>query len=155
MNAPATPVDASATDPTPALTTRHFPASHKIHVPGSIHPTVRVPMREIALTPASTENPEAENADGDSAEAGRVTVYDTSGPYTDPDATIDLRRGLPPLRHAWIEGRQDVEPYAGRTVAAKDNGRGKVESDTPVERFPESSRRPPLRAKTDIEPVLS
>ncbi|HWM89216.1 MAG TPA: phosphomethylpyrimidine synthase ThiC [Thermoanaerobaculia bacterium] len=78
------------------LTTEPFPNSRKIHVEGS-RPGVRVPMREIRLSPTRTvENPP-------------VTVYDTSGPYTDPDAEIDLQAGLLPLRREWIVSRGDVE----------------------------------------------
>ncbi len=80
--------------------------SRKIHVEGS-RPDIRVPMREIALsdTPASfgaEKNPP-------------VTVYDTSGPYTDPEATIDLRKGLPGIRAAWVEERNDTELLSGLT----------------------------------------
>ena len=84
--------------------TRPFPNSRKIHVPGS-RPDIRVGMREISQsdTPASfgvEENPP-------------IPVYDTSGPYTDPDAEIDLLKGLPPLREAWIEERGDTELLEG------------------------------------------
>src|SRR5688500_13437695 len=77
-----------------------YPRSRKIYVEGS-RADVRVPMREIALddTPA-----------GFGAEKnGPVTVYDTSGPYTDPTVRIDLRKGLPEVRRAWIEDRGDTE----------------------------------------------
>jgi len=70
--------------------------SRKVYVPGS-RPDMRVPMREIAL---SGGNPP-------------VRLYDTSGPYTDPDADLDLKRGLPPLRLAWIRGRGDVQELPG------------------------------------------
>jgi phosphomethylpyrimidine synthase len=86
------------------LTREPFPASRKVHVDGLL-PGVRVPMREIALT---------------SGEA--VTVYDTSGPYTDPQAAIDVRRGLPDVRGGWIESRGDSETYAGRERVALDDG---------------------------------
>jgi phosphomethylpyrimidine synthase len=76
-----------------------FPASRKIHVAGSL-PGVRVPMREIRLSPTQTSAGEEENPP--------LVVYDTSGPYTDPAAEIDLRRGLPPLRRPWVLGRGDV-----------------------------------------------
>ena len=65
--------------------TRPIPGSRKIHVPGS-RPDLQVPMREIALTRTPTLFGGEENAP--------VTVYDTSGPYTDPDARIDLSAGL-------------------------------------------------------------
>ena len=77
-----------------------FPNSRKIYVQGS-RPDIRVPMREIALadTPASfgvEKNPP-------------MTVYDTSGPYTDQETDIDVRKGLAPLRTPWIEERKDTE----------------------------------------------
>ncbi len=78
------------------LSTEPFPNSTKVYVEGE-HPGVRVPMREIRLSPTRTvENPP-------------VTVYDTSGPYTDPKVAIDVHKGLAPLRRDWIAGRGDVE----------------------------------------------
>src|SRR5881398_1826275 len=77
----------------------HSP-SRKIYLTGS-RPDIRVPMREIAL---SGGNPP-------------LRLYDTSGPYTDPDANIDLKRGLPPQRLPWILGRGDVEELPGPTSA--------------------------------------
>ena len=93
-------VDAAAVAP--------LPASRKIHVGGS-RPDIRVPMREIAQgdTPASIgaeKNPP-------------LVVYDTSGPYTDPAATIDIRKGLPPLRAPWIAERGDTVELDGPTSA--------------------------------------
>ncbi len=76
-----------------------FPASRKIHVAGRL-PGVRVPMREIRLGATQTSGGEEENPP--------LVVYDTSGPYTDPAAEIDLRRGLAPLRRPWVLGRGDV-----------------------------------------------
>jgi phosphomethylpyrimidine synthase len=87
------PVPASAAD-------RALPASRKIHVTGT-RPDLRVPMREIALTPTRT-------ATGEEIPNPPLVVYDTSGPYTDPAAGIDVRLGLPPLRRAWIRERGDV-----------------------------------------------
>ncbi len=83
------------------LSTEPFTGSAKIHVEGT-RPGVRVPMREIRLSPTRT-------AAGLVVENPPVTVYDTSGPYTDPDARIDLAHGLPPLRREWIVCRGDVE----------------------------------------------
>ncbi len=88
------------------VTTGPLPQSRKIHVPGSLHPGVRVPMREIRL--ADPEPP--------------FTVYDTSGPYTDPDVTVDILKGLPKLRDPWIEARGDTERVEGRPVRPEDNG---------------------------------
>jgi len=80
--------------------TRPIPGSRKIHVEGS-RADLRVPMREIALTRTPTVFGGEENPP--------VTVYDTSGPYTDPDARIDLAAGLPALRAQWIAERGDTE----------------------------------------------
>ncbi|MFT4178847.1 MAG: phosphomethylpyrimidine synthase ThiC [Thermomonas sp.] len=80
--------------------TRPIPGSRKIFVEGS-RPDLRVPMREIALTKTPTLFGGEDNAP--------VTVYDCSGPYTDPDARIDLSRGLPALRARWIEERGDTD----------------------------------------------
>ncbi|MBE3562518.1 MAG: phosphomethylpyrimidine synthase ThiC [Hydrogenibacillus schlegelii] len=85
----------------------YFPKSRKVYLQGS-RPDLRVPMREI-LT-------EERGPDGKPV---AVRVYDTSGPYTDPDARIDLQAGLPPLRRPWILERGDVETvtgHRGRTV---------------------------------------
>ncbi len=84
--------------------TKPFPASRKIHVEGS-RPDIRVPMREVTLTATHTNQGIEENPP--------VYIYDTSGPYTDPDARIDLLAGLPDVRNAWIEERGDTERLAG------------------------------------------
>ncbi len=113
---------------TPRVTTGPLPASRKIHKAGVLHPGLRVPMREIALHPTAGEPP--------------VTVYDSSGPYTDAGATTDIERGLPRLREAWTEARGDVERYDGRIVRPADNGFVSAERLTPE--FPVRHR--PLRA---------
>ena len=79
--------------------------SRKIHVPGS-RPDVRVPMREIVLSRTPALFGGGENAP--------VTVYDTSGPYTDPQVQIDLSAGLPALRRGWVEERGDTEALRTR-----------------------------------------
>ena len=132
-----------AADPMTLGTTAGFPASRKVYVPGIRHADVRVPMREISLTDPhgpqdDVPSPAAPNA---------ITVYDTSGPYTDPDVVVDVRRGLAPLRLDWIHARQDVETYAGRTVRPEDNGYRQAPASLDIERFPDAARRPPLRAK--------
>ena len=81
-----------------------FSGSRKIYVEGS-RPDLRVPMREITVSPTRTEAGDEPNAP--------VTVYDTSGPYTDPDAQIDLLKGLPALRAQWIAERGDTEELSG------------------------------------------
>src|SRR5690606_13374756 len=83
---------------------RPIPGSRKIHVEGS-RPDIRVPMREIRLAPTSTLFGGEDNAP--------LAVYDCSGAYTDPAATIDLARGLSPLRAQWIAERGDTEALPG------------------------------------------
>jgi phosphomethylpyrimidine synthase len=106
-----------------------FPASRKIYRSGSLHPGVRVPMREIDLHPASGE--------------AAVTVYDSSGPYTDPAVRTDIEQGLARVRAAWISARGDVEAYPGRQVQRIDNGLSA--GAQPAPEFPQ--RRAPLRAR--------
>jgi phosphomethylpyrimidine synthase len=85
-----------------------FPRSQKIYVAGQQHP-VRVPMREIQLQPTPT-SPGGDNGGDSGGESNPpVRVYDTSGPYTDPAATIDLRQGLPDIRGPWIDARGDTQ----------------------------------------------
>src|SRR4051812_32441629 len=75
--------------------------SAKIHVHGKIHP-IKVAMREIVLT-------ETKHSNGKIESNHSVTVYDTSGPYTDPNFSVDIKKGLPRLREQWIMDRNDVE----------------------------------------------
>ena len=88
--------------PPALLTTTPLPASRKVYVEGAL-PGVLVPMREITLTPTQAAN------GGPTTPNASVTVYDCSGPYTDPNAKIDIRAGLTPLRRAWILDRDDVD----------------------------------------------
>lgn len=81
-----------------------FPNSRKVYVQGS-RPDIRVPMREITLSPTKGLGGEEENPP--------LRVYDTSGPYTDPHYTVDLEKGLPKLRRPWILERGDVEEIVG------------------------------------------
>ncbi len=91
--------------PDQAVITRHpFPKSEKIYVKGKIH-DIEVAMREIELEDSAP----IFSGSGESPKNISITVYDTSGPYTDPDTEIDVRRGLKPLREKWILGRGDVE----------------------------------------------
>jgi len=78
-----------------------FPGSKKVYVPGQRH-EIKVAMREISLSPTKLANGKLE-------ENAAVTVYDTSGPYTDPNIAIDIKKGLPRLREQWIKDRNDVE----------------------------------------------
>ena len=92
-----------------------YPNSRRIYVPGKIHPDLRVSLREISQSP--TRLP-----DGRTEENSTVGVYDTSGPWGDPDFRGDVGEGLPPLRRAWILGRADVEEYEGRRTLPVDDG---------------------------------
>lgn len=112
-----------------SVTTGGIPGSRKIYVQSQRDPSVRVPMREIPLHPTANEDP--------------VVVYDTSGPYSDPEAEIDIYQGLKPLRDAWIRARGDVEDYEGRDVKPEDNGHAEGKFLAPE--FP--VKRAPLRAK--------
>ena len=84
--------------------TKPITGSRKVHVEGS-RPDIRVPMREISQTPTRSESGLTPNPP--------ITVYDTSGPYTDPEVSIDLLRGLSPLRAPWIDARGDTEQLNG------------------------------------------
>ncbi|HTH27080.1 MAG TPA: phosphomethylpyrimidine synthase ThiC, partial [Sphingobium sp.] len=112
------------------VTTGPIRGSRKIHVGER-----RVAMREITLEPSSGEPP--------------VRVYDTSGPYTDPDAHIDIMAGLPALRRDWIVGRGDVESYDARAVKPEDNGLSGPDRARGVEPFPNVVKRP-LRARAGM-----
>jgi len=101
-------------------------AGRKVYLEGT-RPGARVPMREIALEPPHEP----------------VRLYDTSGPYTDPDAAVDLERGLDPLRSRWIEERGDVEPLDG---PSSDFGAARA-SDPMTAGVRFRRTRPPLRAK--------
>ncbi|ANL75667.1 phosphomethylpyrimidine synthase (plasmid) [Rhizobium phaseoli] len=114
---------------TPVVTTGSLPASTKVVKPGTLYPDLRVPMREISLHPTSGEPP--------------VTVYDSSGPYTDPAHVVSIDAGLPRLRESWVRARGDVETYEGRLVKPEDNGFATGERLTPE--FP--IRNTPLKAK--------
>ncbi|MQX37250.1 phosphomethylpyrimidine synthase ThiC [Roseospira navarrensis] len=117
------------THPSPTVTTGPLPASRRVWHAGVLHPDIRVPLRAIDVHPTAGEPP--------------VTVYDSAGPYTDPDADIAIERGLPRLRDAWIAARTDTEPYDGRHVKPEDNGFADGERLTPE--FP--VRHQPRRAK--------
>jgi len=126
-----------------------LPASTRVYLQGELFPEVRVPVREIALTPTRTVSGATEPNDP-------VRVYDCSGPWGDPAFTGTSDEGLPALRAAWIAARQDVAPYDGREVKPQDNGylsgkhaeyASKAERNRLVE-FPglKGQRRRPLRA---------
>ena len=113
---------------TPKVTTGPISGSRKIYATPDTAPELKVPLREIALDASSGEPP--------------VPVYDPSGPYTDPDAAIDVERGLPRARLAWVKERGGVEEYAGRAIKPVDNGN--VSGKHLARNFPNTPR--PLRA---------
>ena len=102
-------------------------------------------MREISLTTLLGDDGEAERANRSSDPP--VVVYDTSGPYTDPNVTIDLRKGLSPIRLEWIKARGDVETYEGREVEPQGDGYERADHPLEAELFPQTLRRPPMRAR--------
>ncbi len=112
------------------VTTGPIRGSRKVHVGARTGSGIRVAMREIDLEGGEPS----------------VRVYDTSGPYTDPDARIDISAGLAPLRRDWILARGDVEAYDGREVKPEDNGR--LGPDR-VPQYPNAVKRP-LRAKAGM-----
>jgi phosphomethylpyrimidine synthase len=126
-----------------------LPNSTRVYLQGRIHPDVRVPVREIALSPTKTFSGELEaNVP--------VRVYDCSGPWGDPAFTGTSDEGLPTPRAKWVADRKDVEAYDGREVLPQDNGylsgkhaeyASKAEKNRLVE-FPglRAQRRRPLRA---------
>jgi phosphomethylpyrimidine synthase len=120
---------------TPEVTTGPIVGSRKIYSSPEGHPDVRVPFREIALHESSGEPP--------------VVVYDPSGPYTETDAKIDVEKGLPRIREAWIKERGDVEAYQGREVKPEDNGN--VTGRHLARDFPNKPQ--PMRALSSDKPI--
>ncbi|HUG12760.1 MAG TPA: phosphomethylpyrimidine synthase ThiC [Opitutaceae bacterium] len=100
------------TTDTPA--SRQFPASTRVYLQGS-RPDIRVPVREIALSPTNGMNGRIEVNEP-------VRVYDCAGPWGDPSFAGTVEQGLPDVRSAWIRDRADTEEYSGRTVLPQDNG---------------------------------
>jgi phosphomethylpyrimidine synthase len=130
-----------------------LPSSSRIHVEGRLHPSVRVPMREIALSETKALNGRIEVNEP-------VRVYDCSGPWGDPAFAGSVEEGLPALRREWILGRGDVEAYEGRRVLPQDNGylteahaafASQAERASRLREFPglTAGRRKPLRATGD------
>lgn len=117
--------------------TKPFAKSRKIYVEGS-RPDIRVPFREISLS----DTPSAFGAEKNPP----VVVYDTSGPYTDPDVSIDIRNGLPALRASWIMERGDVEQLDGPT--SEFGHQRLVDPELSEMRF--NLHRKPLRAKAGM-----
>ncbi len=114
-----------------------LPGSKKIYRRGTIHQEIKVPFREISLSPTVTvKNETIPNAP--------VVVYDTSGPYTDPNVKIDIAAGLPTLRRDWILNRGDVEELSG----ASSEFRRLIENDTSLSKIRYPQLIKPLRAKS-------
>jgi phosphomethylpyrimidine synthase len=120
---------------TPEVTTGPIIGSRKIYSSPAGHPDVQVPFREIPLHESSGEPP--------------VVVYDPSGPYTETDAKIDVEKGLPRIREAWIKDRGNIEPYQGRDVKPEDNGN--VSGKHLARDFPNKPQ--PMRAVSTDKPI--
>jgi phosphomethylpyrimidine synthase len=108
-----------------------FPASERVYVSGKLHPSVRVPLREISTK-----------------DGARTRVYDTRGPWADPRLVCNVTQGLPALRLPWIQDRNDTVEYEGRSVRPEDNGylsfqhAAQSEGRVRLESFPGLKRNP-------------
>jgi phosphomethylpyrimidine synthase len=125
-----------------SITRDAFPGSKKVYRQGVLHPSVKVGMREIELTPTKGHG---SSGTAETTPNLPVTVYDTSGPFTDPEIEIDVRKGLPALRRQWILDRGDVEEMSSpsSTYGLDRLADGRLDGV----RFP--NVRKPLRAKGD------
>ncbi len=112
-----------------SITRTPLPGSQKVSISSATHQDVHVPMRSIQLT------------DGTQA-----TLYDTSGPYTDPNASINVHQGLPDCRSVWINARNDCEVYEGRQVKPEDNGH--QDNHKAFQFYNADLQRQPRRAKS-------
>ncbi len=119
----------------PTVTTGPIQGSRKVYDAPEGHADVRVPFREIALSQESGEAP--------------FRVYDPSGPYTDGEARIDVEKGLPRIREAWVKERGGVESYQGRDIKPEDNGN--VTGAHAARAFPNVPR--PMRAVSSPLPL--
>ena len=120
---------------TPKVTTGPITGSCKVYTAPEASPDLKVPLREVALDPSSGEPP--------------VPVYDPSGPYSDPDIAIDVEKGLPRTRAAWVRERGGVEEYQGRDIKPVDNGN--VSGKHLARSFPNTPK--PLRASSPSPPA--
>ena len=110
------------------ITLDPLPGSEKVYVQSLNMPSVSVPMRQVNLTDGT-----------------HITLYDTSGPYTDANASIDVHKGLPNVRSAWLDDSSDHELYQGRDTKPEDNG---LESkDKAFQFYNPHLQRQPRRAK--------
>ena len=134
-------VQPNSTDP--------LPNSKRVYASGKHHPDLRVSFREISLAPTKAFS-------GELTPNEPVRVYDTSGPWGDPQFDGDVEQGLPALRRPWILSRQDVEEYSGRTVKPEDDGylssqhaelAGTKKPQDRLRQFPGLQRKPLRAAK--------
>jgi phosphomethylpyrimidine synthase len=117
-----------------SITRKPFANSKKVYVPGKLH-DIQVAMREVSVNDAAIKGP--------GNKGSVVTMYDTSGPYSDPDMELDVRKGLPRLREKWIMDRGDVEQL---TDLSSQFGKDRLyNSDLDHLRFQKVKK--PLRAK--------
>lgn len=118
------------------LSTQPFPGSNKLYIEGS-QKNIQVALREIQLTPTTL-------ADDKTEYNAPVRVYDTSGPYSDPNKTIDVRKGLEGIRKTWIEDRKDTEELCGNSSEY-----AKIrEMNIALESLRFDLQRKPIRAKS-------
>ena len=110
-----TPSESSPAPSEPRTVADVFPNSERVYLPGRLHPDLRVPFREVNLSP--TKHPSGKIEVNEP-----VRIYDTSGPWGDPAFTGKVENGLPALRRDWILARGDVAEYEGREVKPEDNG---------------------------------
>ena len=116
-----------------------YPSSEKVYIPGNIHKDIKVAMRRVKLTPTVS----IVNGEKKIKENSPVYVYDTSGPFSDPNAELDLKKGLPRLRDEWISRRNDTEQLPGLT---SEYGRERL-ADKSLDSLRFEHIRMPLRAK--------
>ena len=143
-----TPNETEGTAPTDFMTEDIFPNSRRVYLKGEIHEDVEVPLREVVQAETNHPNGKIEVNEP-------VRIYDTSGPWGDPDFSGNVEKGLPALRRDWILGRGDVEEYEGRSIRPEDNGylsedhadsyNSKQERENRLKEYP-GLRRKPLRA---------
>ena len=139
----ANPKFLSATACVDEAAVKPLPNSRKVYVTGS-RPDIRVPMREIRQSDTPLHSSATAQSEVARSEPNPpIFVYDTSGPYTDPDAKIDIRRGLPPLRQQWILERGDTEALAGPSSSY---GRERL-ADAKLAQLRFDLGRRPLRAR--------
>ena len=145
MSSPDAAAPADSDSGARPIATTPFPSSRKVYVPGQLYPDIRVPMREVTLTAAATREDSTHKSQASVDPS--VTIYDTSGPYTDPDVSVDLRKGLPSVRLEWILSRGDVESYVDREIKPEADLYRATQPHPDARSFPEASRRPRLRAR--------